>query len=301
MDVTNDQSRITRIGSTLSTATSTTMTVALMASLGAGFFGSLLMACAGLGFELLKWSSWKDAWSSHYSGKTDRRNILAILCGVSVVLSVAASVATARSGLAENASGYLEATQQKEMILSQIEQRQKAIDICLAANRVSLCAKPIQKEVSRLQSELKQISIPSPDEATALVSEVSTVTGLAFKESATAVIGLISIMLDASGLYFLFLGISSSSSQVVEPVKNNIVEVIEAPKQENIIHLSVTLGVDETISRAWDLIESQEIKPSVRNLAEKLEVPNHASQAILYWLAESGKIQRTANGRGYTL
>ena len=140
--------RSVKAGTLLSTVTSTVMTILLLASIGQGFISTTLLAAAGLGFELLKWNSWQDAWNAHYSGKTDRRNIMGLLCLLAVVLSIGASIATTRSNLALNASDYLQATEDKALLQEQIRQKQEAIDVCTAANRITLCSIPMIIEVA---------------------------------------------------------------------------------------------------------------------------------------------------------
>ena len=120
------------------------MTVLLLASIGQGFISTALLAAAGLGFELLKWSSWQDAWEAHHHQQDDKRNLLAGLCLLAVMLSIGASIATTRSNLAVNAGGYIQATNQQQLIADQIRQKQAAIDVCTKANRITLCAMPLQ-------------------------------------------------------------------------------------------------------------------------------------------------------------
>ncbi len=304
-----NHSRSIWAGSLLSTSTSTIMTVLLLASIGQGWLSVLLLAAAGLGFELLKWSSWQDAWQSHYSHQPDKRNILAALCALAVILSVMASIATTRSNLAISASGYTVATEQKALLLDQIRQKQEAIDVCTAANRITLCARPLQTELSELTHQLNNLVIPAPDEATALVMEVGKLSGLAFDESATLVVALVSIMLDASGLYFLYKQ-TVMQEPVIQPMPSTDAEALPEPEKpagglhthiHGDMNLSVSLGVDDLLKRSLELIQSKQVKPSVRSLAESLELPQHTAQTILHWLADAGHIQRQESGRGYLL
>ena len=302
----SNHSRSTRIGALLSTSTSTIMTVLLLASMGQGFLSSALLAVAGLAFELLKWSSWQDSWQAHYSHQHDKRNILALLCTLAVILSIGASIATTRSNLAVNAGGYLQATQHRQLITDQIRQKQAAIDVCTAANRITLCARPLQSEVSELQKELNTLEIPKPDEATALIMEVGNITGLSFNQSATLVVTLISIMLDAAGLYFLYKQTEQEPdySPAPEALTNEPIKAIESAGGLHThvygnVNLTVQLGIDDLLTRALNSIQSGEVKPSVRSLSESMELPQHTAQTILYWLAEAGHIQRQEKGRGY--
>ena len=239
----NESYRTTSIGAALSTVTSTTMTVLLLGSMGQGALAVALLAGAGLGFEILKWSSWKDSWKAHDAEQFDKRNIMACLCAAAVVMSVAASIATTRSNLAISSSGYLNALEQRTNLQIQIAQKQAAADACIAANRITLCARPLQNEITILQNDLTNLSIPAPDEATALVMEVGKITGLDFSDSATLVMALISIMLDASGLYFLF---KQHESQAVTPkvtpsnaIESDVTQVIQAIQQGQIKRPSV--------------------------------------------------------------
>ena len=293
----------------LSTVTSTVMTVLLLASIGQGFTSVALLAAAGLGFELLKWNAWRDAWHSHYSHQHDRRNILAVLCALAVVLSIGASIATTRSSLAVSAGDYLDATRKESLLVDMIRQKQEAIDVCTEANRITLCAMPLQKEVSALQQQLDSLEIPAPDEATALITEVGNITGLSFSDSATAVVTVISIMLDATGLYFLFLLLPAQEATSTKQTDDRSI-VYREPEQPctdvhthvyGDVNLSVTLGIDATLRQAMELIQSGEVKPSVRQLSESMQLPQHTAQTILYWLAEAGQLERQPNGRGYAL
>ena len=310
----SNQSRTIRAGAALSTSTSTIMTVLLLASIGQGFISTALLAAAGLGFELLKWSSWQDAWQAHHNHQHDKRNLLAGLCLLAVLLSIGASIATTRSNLAINAGGYIGATNQQQLINDQIRQKREAIDVCTKANRITLCVMPLQAEVSDLQNQLINLEIPAPDEATALINEVSTITGLSFDQAATVVVAIIAIMLDAAGLYFLYkqTDIQGDFNQ------NHVVQPHEMVRQESEpenltdqeantchihgdVYLSVSLGIDDQIRKALNLIQSGEVKPTVRNLSESLQLPQHAAQTLLYWLAEAGHIQRQEKGRGYIM
>ncbi len=285
-----NHSRTTRAGSLLSTSTSTIMTVLLLASIGQGWLSVVLLAAAGLGFELLKWSSWQDAWQAHNSHQHDKRNILAALCTLAVVLSVAASIATTRSNLTVGAGVYIEATRQQALFLDQIRQKQEAIDVCTAANRITLCSIPLQAEVQELQEQLNRLMIPDPDEATALVTEISHITGLAFNDAATVLVVLVATMLDASGLYFLF---KQTEKQPVYGVKAEALptgseqgSLPAAGLQTHVygdVNLSVSLGIESTVKTALNLIQSVEVKPTVRNLSE------------------SGHFQRQEKGRGCKL
>ncbi len=294
------------MGARLSTATSTIMTVLLLASIGQGFLSVALLSAAGLGFELLKWHSWQDAWSAHYRHQNDRRNVFAVLCAVAVVLSIGASVATTRSSLAVNASDYLQATRQQELINTQIDHKQSAIESCIDANRITLCARPLQEEVSELQAQLAALKVPAPDEATALISEVASLSGLPFNEAATLVVMLISVMLDASGLYFLYktseLSASHHQPEVMPSRQNNQPESKTSQYDDNQqINLSVTLGVDDTLRQAMELISSGKVRPSIRSLSDSLDVPQHTAQTILHWLSEAGHLQKQGRGKGYTV
>ena len=308
---TTGENRYNRIGATVSTATSTIMTVLLMSAIGQGFISSALLALAGLGFEIFKWSSWRDAWESHYSGQHDKRNILAALCSLAVLVSIGASIATSKSGLSVGSTEYLQAQQRIDTLQTQISQKQQAAQACIDASRITACAVPLQAEISELQDRIGAVTVPEIDEATALVLEVSSITGLSFEHSVSLVIGIISVMLDASGLYFLFAGLDAGGRKDGsvnadtwrhESETNNVNTDSSIPDSVVVngdVNLSVSLGVDETLRKAWGLIESGQAKPSVRGLSESLNIPNHAAQAILYWFAESGKLHRMESGRGY--
>ena len=238
-----------------------------------------------------------------------RENILAALCALAVILSVMASIATTRSNLSISASGYTQATEQKALLLDQVRQKQEAIDVCTAANRITLCARPLQAELSELTHQLNNLVIPAPDEATALVMEVGNLSGLAFDEAATLVVALVSIMLDASGLYFLYKQ-TVMQEPIIEPLSDTKAEALpESEKPAGGLHthvygdvnLSVSLGVDDLLRKSLELIQSRQVKPSVRSLAESLELPQHTAQTILTWLADAGHIKRQDSGRGYTL
>lgn len=300
------QTRSVRAGAILSTTTSTVMTVLLLASMGQGFLSVALLAAAGLGFELLKWSSWRDAWQAHNHHQHDKRNLLAVLCAVAVVLSIGASVATTRSNLAVSATGYMDASDQKTLLQSQVKQKQAAIDVCTAANRITLCARPIQAEVSELQEQLNNLVVPAPDEATALILEVGKLSGLAFDQAATLVVALISIMLDASGLYFLFKQTEQEPVQIVPAVVSAPASIQARSTVEELhthmhgdVNVSFNVGLDELTLKTLSAIRNGEIKPSVRSVQESFELPQHAAQTILYWLAESGHLEKGSAGRGY--
>ena len=310
-----NNTRTIRAGARLSTVTSTTLTVLLLASMGQGALSTALLAASGLGFELLKWSSWNDVWSAHNAGNPDRRNIMAILCAAAVILSIGASIATTRANLSVSAGDYLSVTQKRDLILKQINQKQQAIDVCTAANRITLCATPLQKEVTGLQLQLESLVIPQPDEATALIMEVKNITGLTFSQSATLVVTLISVMLDATGLYFLYLqlpaqtDIQAAHGTLPETHQDTPVSPSESPLPLHTpahtthihgdVNLSVTLGVESTIRTAKTLIESGESRPSIRALSDKMNIPQHTAQTILCWLADAGHLQRLDGGRGY--
>lgn len=301
--------RSIEFGAKLTTATSTLMTVLLLASMGQGMLSVSLLAASGLGFELLKWNSWQDALKAHHGANIDRRNVFGALCTVAVVLSIGASVATTRSNLAVSSADYLRDTQQQELIISQIAQKQTAIDVCMAANRVTLCAMPLQAEVSELQGKLAGLVVSAPDEATALIMEVSKVSGLDFDGAVTLVVLLISVMLDASGLYFLFKTTMPDSDNTAAWSRNNEMPVVEnrdnttsaSGDTSQHINLSVTLGVDETLRQALKLISSGSVRPSIRSLSESLDVPQHTAQTILHWLAEAGHLQKQGRGKGYSI
>ena len=291
--------RTIKTGAYLSTITSTLMTVLLLASMGQGLLSVAILAAAGLGFELLKWSAWRDSWQAHYSHQHDKRNILAGLCAVAVLLSIGASIATTRSNLSISAGGYLEAREQRALLVEQIRQKQESIDVCTAANRITLCARPLQEEQAQLRQELNNLKTPAPDEATALILEVANLTGFPFDQAATLVVTIISVMLDAAGLYFLYkqleLTPASALPAQAEPAGGLSTHVYGD------VNLFVSLGIDELLRRSLDGIQSGEVKPSVRSLAENLELPQHTAQTILYWLAEAGHLQRQTNGRGYAV
>ncbi|MGI9276238.1 MAG: hypothetical protein ACR2PT_15535 [Endozoicomonas sp.] len=314
------QSRTVRIGALLSTVTSTVMTILLLASMASGWLSTVLLATAGLGFELLKWCSWTDAWRSHYQGQHDRRNIMALLCTLAVILSIGASIATTRSNLAISANDTLQAQQQQTSLLEQILQKQAAIDVCTAANRITLCARPLQEDVSRLQADLNDLVIPAPDEATALILDVAMITGLPFDQAATGVMALVSVMLDAAGLAFLFL--QQDGSQVnrkpvyaeKSSVERNITLHGQNPAQglhtdihssseahTPLLQLDISVRIDETLKDALQRIQAGDIKPSVRSLAQSMNLPQHTAQTLLYWLSDGGYLQRQPGGKGYRL
>lgn len=308
--------RTIRIGAGLSTVTSTIMTILLLASMASGWLSTLLLAAAGLGFELLKWCSWTDAWRSHHQGHHDRRNLMAMICTLAVILSIGASVATTRSNLSVSAADTLQAQQQQALLLEQIRQKQAAIDVCTAANRITLCARPLQAEVSQLQAKLNELVIPAADEATALVLDVARVLSLDFNQAATLVMTLVSVMLDAAGLTFLFLlqEARQVNSQPVYTAKSsaerNITLHEQNPAQDlhtgvdtpsdphPVLQLAISVRIDQTLQDALQRIQAGDLKPSVRSLSEALDLPQHTAQTLLYWLAEAGHLQKLP-GKGY--
>ena len=291
--------RTIKTGAYLSTATSTTMTVLLLASIGQGWLSVGLLAAAGIGFELLKWSSWGDAWAAHYSHQQDKRNLMALLCTVAVILSIGASVATTRSNLDVSAGSYLKAREQRALLVEQIRQKQEAIDVCTAANRITLCARPLSAELEQLKQELNSLEIPAPDEATALILETANITGLSFDQAATLVVTVISVMLDASGLYFLYK--QQEQSGVTLPVTRQEPAGGLSTHVYSDMNLSVRLGIDDLLNRALSCIQSGDVKPSVRHLSESLGLPQHTAQTVLHWLAEAGHLKRQKAGKGYMM
>lgn len=221
-------------------------------------------------------------------------------------ITIGASVATTRSSLAVNASDYLQATRQQELINTQIDHKQSAIESCIDANRITLCARPLQDEVSELQAQLAALKVPVPDEATALISEVSSLSSLSFSDAATLVVLLISTMLDASGLYFLYktsgLNASHHQPEAMPSRQSNQPDVKASRRDDNQqINLSVTLDVDDTLRQAMELISSGKVRPSIRSLSDSLDVPQHTAQTILHWLSEAGHLQKQGRGKGYAV
>ena len=169
---------------------------------------------------------------------------------------------------------------------------------------------PLQNDVSTLQQQLAGIETPTPDEATTLIMEVANITGLPFDYAATLVVSVISIMLDAAGLYFLYQQQTTSAEAAPGQLNTSLPQPTEVPQlpDKNLhtgvhsnVNLSKQLGVDDILYQALHLIESGEIKPSVRSLTDAMELPQHTAQTILYWLAEAGYLHRQPNGKGYML
>ncbi len=103
------------------------------------------------------------------------------------------------------------------------------------------------------------------------------------------------VMLDASGLYFLY---KTSEQHLDKPESDNA--TTEEPSS-NQISLSVTLGVGDTLRQAMTLINSGQIRPNIPNLSDSLDVHQHRAQTILHCLSAAGHLQKQGRGKGYAV
>jgi len=204
---------VLKVGFYITASLSAILSILLLTSVAENRFTWCILATMALVFELGKWCSVHD----------HRRWIAGLL----ITVSVLGSAGGLHRALTINMDNADRITQQRNMVLAEIDQNNQAIDTYLSMDRIRQHAQPLQQRNAELREQLAGLPEPQVSELASSLALLATVLDLPVQWVAGAIILLLAGLLDTLGV--LFMPRTEDSAGVIieavvqpEPVADNL-------------------------------------------------------------------------------
>ena len=209
------------------------------------------------------------------------------------IVSLAASVG-GLGGSLDSVRGNIDNLEtRRALIVKQIEQEQKRVDVLVSFDRASKAA-PIQENITALRAELSALPDVANARAVSLVDTLANVAGVDAKTAASSIYIVVSVLLDAVAVFFLLAGTTNSGFLPLSPQPVTLeLDTVQAtrPKQGQLFE----------IETPYTAIVSGVCRLSVRAIRQHYGIGTEKAYKILDDLTAAGLVEKDSQTNRYRL
>ncbi|MGI0120322.1 hypothetical protein [Zooshikella sp. RANM57] len=207
------------MGATLSVTLSVALSVLLFASISENYYYSLMFAGLALSFELAKFVALPEIARRKSRGDWSGCISASVLFGVLAAASILGSIGGLQSdtqrvqaSITKSEQQRVALTEQRQLLLDEIAENQKAIDKYIALNRIKNYAQPLQQrnealrtKAATIQDKISTLSVVQETPMTALLGAIATAVGKDKDVVQVYVFILLAVLLDLVASFFICL------------------------------------------------------------------------------------------------
>ncbi|RDH41479.1 hypothetical protein [Zooshikella ganghwensis] len=207
------------VGATLSVTLSVALSVLLFASISEDYYYSLMFAALAAAFELAKFVALPEIARRKSRGDWLGCISASVLFGVLAAASILGSIGGLQSdtqrvqaSIEKSEQQRVALTEQRQLLLDEIAENQKAIDKYIALNRIKNYAQPLQQrnetlrvKAATIQDKISTLDVAQETPMTALLGAIATAVGEDKAVVQVYVFILLAVLLDLVASFFICL------------------------------------------------------------------------------------------------
>ena len=284
----------TILGKWLSISLSVLLTVVLFWSIGGGYIWGSIYGAVGLVLSMAQFTLPSRIREQHQTGNHAALLALVILFFALQAVSLLASIGSLSASLDNIKTESQLHSQQRVLLLRQIQQEQDRVDIWNSYERPS-DANNAQTTITALREELANLPVYENTNALAMVDTLSGLTGVSSKAVAGSVYLVLSILLDACAVYFILT--DQARSKTTFSLSKPVTLPQPSQPQEEPQEQTETIVLDTP----YKAIIEGTCRLSVRSIRNHYGVGTSKAYQILEQLLTAGLIEKDDKTNRYTL
>ncbi|WP_027709734.1 hypothetical protein, partial [Zooshikella ganghwensis] len=207
------------VGATLSVTLSVALSVLLFASISENYYYSLMFAGLAIAFELAKFVALPEIarrkQRKDWTGVMGATLLFVTLAAASILGSIGglqSDTQRVQAAIQKSEQQRVALTEQRQLLLDEIAENQKAIDKYIALNRIKNFAQPLQQrnetlraKAATIQDKISTLDVAQETPMTALLGAIATAVGEDKAVVQVYVFILLAVLLDLVASFFICL------------------------------------------------------------------------------------------------